>query len=255
MGSVSRRALMKTSSYLVLGLFFTLYSSATSQAAAQFGRQNDRQNDRVCVYQDIQYQGWEQCYSAGDEVADLRGRKNSISSIRLYGRARVTIYEQEAFQGNSAEFTSDVPDLGLRSLSGSRSWNDRVDSLRVSADSGRRVFGNDPQDFRDGICVYERAGYQGRSECWRAGDEVSDLGRVGHWSDTISSIRLFGSTRVVLYRDVHFQGESLFVDRDIPDLGRVGGRGFPNWNDQVSSIDIVNGRGRGRNSRWGDRGR
>ena len=101
---------------------------------------------------------------------------------------------------------------------------------------------------RDGICVYERADYQGRSECWNADDEVRDLARVGNWSDKISSIRVFGRTVAVFYRDIDLRGERLRVDHDIPDLAQVSMRGFGTWNDQISSLEVeaVRGRGRGR---------
>ena len=100
---------MKTFSVLVMGVFFSLWLVPRLDAAAQFGRGRDR----ICVYQDIHYQGWEQCYGPGDEVASLDKHNNAISSIRIYGPARITVYEDTNFRGHSVEFSSDVPDLGL----------------------------------------------------------------------------------------------------------------------------------------------
>src|SRR5262245_60588794 len=100
-----------------------------SDAGAQFGR--DRERDRVCFYQDIHYQGWEKCYVPGDELSNLRRDGNNISSLRIYGRTRVIVYDNSGFEGASAEFRNDVPDLGLRSVFGSRTWNDRIQSFRV----------------------------------------------------------------------------------------------------------------------------
>ena len=111
---------MKTLSALSLGLLFSLTLAPQAGAAPQFGNSRNQNRDRVCVYQDIRYQGWEQCYNAGDEVTSLQRRNNAVSSIRIYGRARVTVYDDTEFRGRSAEFTSDVPDLGLRNLSGSK---------------------------------------------------------------------------------------------------------------------------------------
>src|SRR5262245_21478861 len=121
--------------------------------AAQFGRV---ERDRVCFYQDIHYRGWEKCFSPGDELSDLNRDKNSISSIRVYGRARVVVFDNENFNGNAAEFANDVPDLALRSMNGSRTWNDRIESLRVVGfgvsntrfPAPRRD--NDDRDGRDG---------------------------------------------------------------------------------------------------------
>jgi hypothetical protein len=245
---------------LLAGLLIVPAPDASAQAGRGRGRQQNNERDRICVYQDIQYQGWEQCYSAGDELSDLKNRKDSISSIRIFGRARVTVYDSKDFEGRSAEFTSNVPDLGLRSLAGSRSWSDRIESIRVSSDSvrsgqnqgralGRPDFENSDEDLREGICVYEHANFQGRSQCFSPGEQVRDLARQGSWSDKISSIRVFGRTVAVLYRDVQFQGERMTVDEDIFDLAGMGSRSYGSWNDQISSLEIEAGRIRFRTGR------
>jgi hypothetical protein len=176
------------------------------------------------------------------------------------------VYENTNFSGRSADFTSDVYDLGHRSLNGSRSWSDHIQSLRVTSDGDNRTYGNYPpiyggnpdpypaQQVSDGICVYDRPDYQGRSQCWNAGDGLSNL---PGWSDRISSIRVFGRASAVVYRDNGFRGESILVDRDIPDLATIPGRSFRNWDNQISSVQIEernygNNPGRGRG--WG-RGR
>ena len=63
---------MKTFSVLVLGVVVGLCAVSRVDAAVQYGRGNDRaRGDQVCVYKDINYQGAEQCYSAGDEINNL----------------------------------------------------------------------------------------------------------------------------------------------------------------------------------------
>jgi hypothetical protein len=259
---------MKKLSALVLGLMFAA-GSAQFLSAAQFGsvRERAQNRDRVCFYQDIQYQGWEQCYNAGDEIASLERRNDAVSSIRIYGRARVTVYDETEFRGRSAEFTADVPDLGRRNLSGSRTWSDHIESFRISSEG---FFGtnntnnsrNDSDRFpiqdragiqgSDGVCVYDRRDFQGRERCWEDGADVSDLARDGNWSDRISSIRVFGRAMAVLYRDVSYRGDSITIDRDISDLSQVTGNGFRSWDRQASSIVVESsragfpGRGRGR---------
>ena len=245
---------MKTVFALAIGIL----AAFAPDAAAQGNRGRDR--DRVCFYQDIRYQGWEECYYPGDELPDLRRHNNAISSIRIFGRARITVYDDRNFEGRSADFRSDVPDLGLRNLAGSRSWSDRIESFRIdsgnSATARGRFGGFGPPDFEEsrqdpsnGICVYERADYQGRSECWNSGYQIRDLGRQGDLSDKISSIRVFGRNVVVVYRDIDFQGESIVIDRDTPDLNAIGARTFGNWNDQISSLEIEAERGRPRGRR------
>src|ERR1043166_9477052 len=104
---------------LVVTTVLTILATS-SVAMAQFGRDRDRDgDDRVCFYKDVQYQGQQWCYRVGDELADLRDRRNEISSIRIFGRARVIVFDQREFQGASDEFDADVPDLTLRNMEGS----------------------------------------------------------------------------------------------------------------------------------------
>ena len=212
--------------------------------------------DRVCFYQDVNFRGWEQCYTAGQEVADLGNRKNAISSIRVFNQAHVIVYDDEDFSGRSAEFRSDIPDLG-RVASGSGSWSDRIRSIRISGnfydDSSRRNPGRGQGQargqIRDGICVYEHVNYGGYSECWESGQQVRDLGRFGGWNDVISSVRVFGRGVALFYENVGFSGERLAIDRDIPDLGRLRLGGYQSWNDQASSVQVESQFGRNRTLR------
>jgi peptidase inhibitor family I36 len=127
-----RRGFMKTFSVLVLGVVVGLCTVSRVDAAVQFGGGNNRARaDQVCVYKDINYQGAEQCYSAGDDINNLGAQSKSISSIRVYGRAPVTVYENTDFRGRSAQFTSDVSDLGQRVMSGNTAWSDHINSLRI----------------------------------------------------------------------------------------------------------------------------
>jgi hypothetical protein len=256
---------MKRSSIIALTLVFSVFGIVRS-GAAQFGR-NDRSggSDRVCLYQDANYRGWEECYRVGDEVTSLNSGHNSqASSIRVYGRARAIVYAQGGFKGASTEFSSDVPELQLRAAPEGHTWNDRIMSIRVVSDFDSRDTRNDRNDrpggavslppaqnppsrgVNEGICFYERANYQGREECLRSGDEVSDISRRG-LGDRISSVRVFGGARAVFYRSSNFRGERLIVDRDIPDLSRVRMEGtLRTWNDQISSVQVEDERGRGR---------
>lgn len=221
-------------------------STITAPAFAQQGRdRNDgRDGDRVCFFRDIEYQGPSWCYRPGDELADLRNRGNEISSIRIYGRTRVVVWDGEEFMGASDEFDMDVPDLRLRAMQGRRDWNDRIDSFQVLRVGGRRggFFGNigrndrgeddrDNRPARDRICVYEDVNYGGRSQCWNADEEQRNLSGTG-WNDRISSVRVFGRARVEVYRDADYRGPRLRLDRDAADLGAI------NWSDQISSFQV-----------------
>jgi hypothetical protein len=234
---------------------FGLVSSLS--AAPQFGRNRGRDGrDAVCVYRDIQFQGAEQCFYPGDSVASIAGLGGQVSSIRINGSASVTVYDSTNFRGRSTTFTSTMPDLGQVRLD-NKSWSDRIQSLQVSSGNsgyyGRdnrndRVYGNNNpsvygQQVSEGVCVYERPNYQGRSQCWNAGEQLNDLGRAGNWSDRIESIRVFGRTRVLAYRDIGFNGANVTIDHDISNLAQLSGNGFRNWDRQISSLRIENANG------------
>ena len=232
---------MKQMLVLAAMLFSVLIMVPQANAAVQFGRGDDR----VCLYQDVHYEGWAECYRPGDQVPSLRDHNNNVSSIRIYGRAAIVVYDDTSFRGQSAEFASDVPDLGLRSFVGSRSWSDKIESFEIGYLNDRRSSGfGSPraQEPESGICVYEDSNYRGRSQCWIVGTQQNDLAKAGNWSDRISSIRVFGRATVQVYRDHGFYGEELNITQDVPDLARVGSSSG-NWNDSVSSLKVESERG------------
>jgi len=57
---------------------------------------------------------------------------------------------------------------------------------------------------------------------------LNDIG----WNDRISSIRVFGRSRMAIFEHSNFEGQDWVVDRDIPDLTRF------NWNDRISSLRL-----------------
>jgi hypothetical protein len=257
---------MKTFGVFTFGMLFVVGLLSPLSAEPQFGRDRGRQNQgTVCVYKDIHYQGTEQCFRSGDTISTLQGLNGQISSIRINGRESVTVYDETNFRGHMTTFTSSMPDLGQVRLE-SKSWSDRIQSLQISTGDGRygsnAPYGNGSpypntypntypnQRISDGVCVYDRPNYQGRSQCWSAGEQLSDLGRNGNWNDRIASIRVFGRATAIVYRNTGFGGPSMVVNRDIPDLSR-------NWDRQISSLRIEdvrgnNGRGwaRGRQQRY-----
>jgi hypothetical protein len=241
---------------VVLALFLAL--GVVSQADAQFGRQRNnreanREADQVCVYTDSYFQGSEQCFQPGEESSNLG---HNISSIRVSGRARVTVFEGKNFTGNAKDFASDTTDLVRVSMSGSKTWNDRISSLRVTSDNAGYQNGRDDRRAGDlpgrrrgqqrqntqEVCVYENANYQGASQCFTSGEEVENLSSLRSLGNRISSVRVYGQARAVLFQNAGFQGARLVVDHDIPDLARIRMRGNSNWNDRASSIEVDGGR-------------
>src|SRR4051812_5284570 len=97
-----------------------------------------------------------------------------------------------------------------------------------------------------GACFYEDVNYRGNYFCVRQGDRLSSL--PNGMGDKISSVRVMGNAEVTVFRDSNLRGRSARFIGDVRDLRGEG------WNDQVSSIDVVNARDYGSYGGYGDYG-
>jgi hypothetical protein len=108
----------------------------------------------------------------------------------------------------------------------------------------------DRNDTRDGdrVCFYRDIEFQGPSWCYRPGDELADLRDRG---DEISSIRIVGRARVIVYDLDGFMGVSDEFDMDVADLRLRNMAGRRNWNDRIDSFQVVAFGRRGRGNAYG----
>ena len=108
--------------FTVLGLIQILSPRLEAQ-----GRTRDRSNqprDGVCFYMDEDYRGDSFCMDGGESQRNVEDRYNDkISSIRVFGRARVVVYEHENFGGARRTFARDASNLG--------NFNDKITSIEV----------------------------------------------------------------------------------------------------------------------------
>jgi len=112
-----------------IGLAMGMMAGLASPAAAQ--RWDETPRVGACFYKDADYRGRRVCLAAGDELDRLPyGLDDEISSIRIFGRAEVTIFRDDDFGGRSTRFDDDVRDLQYER------WNDTVSSLRVRGGRG-----------------------------------------------------------------------------------------------------------------------
>jgi hypothetical protein len=82
----------------------------------------------------------------------------------------------------------------------------------------------------DRVCLYKDENFKGHEQCYRPGDEVSDLKDAD-----ISSIRVYGHARAMLYQDRDFRGHTMDFTTDIADLKRVS----KTWHDHVGSLRVT----------------
>ncbi|MGC1463622.1 MAG: peptidase inhibitor family I36 protein [Terracidiphilus sp.] len=127
---------------LRLGFALFVLLAATSLPALaqqQWGRPHPPRSG-ACFYRDSNFNGDYFCMRRGDRWPSMpRGFNDSISSIRVFGGARVRLFNDDNFQGATAMTDHDVDNLQHWRLRDdpSRSWNDRVSSILVIGDEDR----------------------------------------------------------------------------------------------------------------------
>jgi len=87
-----------------------------------------------------------------------------------------------------------------------------------------------------GACFYTTANYTGNHFCVRRGQRLDRL--PGNFGDNLSSIRLFGGSRVVIFNDRNFSGGSQEVRTNVRDLRNLRFRDGHTWNNRVSSVIV-----------------
>ena len=107
---------------------FAVAAFLTSQSllSAQIWGQPKPPVSGACFYEDVNFGGAYFCATTNTASTQVNYRMNNrISSIRLFGGAEVTVYQEYNFTGRSRTFGSDVDDLRRGG------WNDRITSYRV----------------------------------------------------------------------------------------------------------------------------
>jgi hypothetical protein len=95
---------------------------------------NQRPNPRrgACFFTTAPFRGNKFCVRAGDKLPALPGNfGGNISSIQVYGGARVRIFNDRNFRNGSVTLAQTVPDLRSVPFRGGHTWNNRVSSVMV----------------------------------------------------------------------------------------------------------------------------
>ena len=95
---------------------------------------NDRPFPRAgaCFFKDPGFQGDHFCVRRGERLDYLPGSfGDHISSVQLFGGARVVVFNDRNFSGGSQEFKRPIGDLRNAKFRGGHTWNDRISSVIV----------------------------------------------------------------------------------------------------------------------------
>lgn len=89
-------------------------------------------NRGACFYTTAPYRGNRFCVRSGDKLPALPGNiGGNISSIQVFGGARVRIFNDRNFSNGSAEVRHNISDLRQLPFRGGHTWNNRISSLMV----------------------------------------------------------------------------------------------------------------------------
>lgn len=85
----------------------------------------------ACFYKDSNFRGDYICLRRGENRSSI-GMNDRISSIRVFGGARVTFWVDSNFRGERGNTPADIANLSnWRLPESNHSWNDRISSIRV----------------------------------------------------------------------------------------------------------------------------
>jgi hypothetical protein len=215
-----------------LGFFLLLMATGIITQLARAQDNNDQnRNSGACFYKDIDFRGDKFCVNQGERVAMVPpGFNDQISSIRIFGRTEITVYQGRDFDEPSLRLRDDVANLQKYQIKPGHSWNDRISSIEVF-----RI--RDAGDWdHDGACFFKDADFRGDKFCVQKGDRMSEVPRG--FNDKISSVRVYGRSTVTVYQDTNFRGRSLDIQDDIPNLQSNQVEPGHSWNDRISSIRV-----------------
>lgn len=202
----------------------------------------------VTVYDDVNFQG--ASVTIRDDAPDLRGFNfnDRISSLQMAPGDSWEVCENTNFGGRCAVLNGSERDLR------GRGWNDTISSMRRvrGGDRSDRGGRNDRDDRNDrgdrddrndrgrpSITVYDEVNFQGTPVTFRS--DVPDLREFG-LNDRISSLQISGGGSWEVCENTGFGGRCTVISGSDRDL-----RG-QNWNDSISSLRPVSGRGGPRGS-------
>lgn len=238
--------------------------------------QSDAPRNGACFFRDTGFRGAHFCVQAGESLENLpSGFNDGIRSLRVYGNAQVTAFNDARFANASTIFNSDVPDLNQVRMANdaSRNWAERISSLQVTSMYGRNQgwnynWGNQRAGGNSGACFFEQPNFRGRSFCVDRGEMLANL--PPGFNDRIQSIRVLGGAEVQMFSDNNFNGAAARTRQDVADLRgwRIPDDSSRNWGGRISSLRVgAPSRGRwdnyggyrdddgdGRDDRWENRG-
>jgi hypothetical protein len=249
-------------------VFTALLLLAVTAFAQNYGTNVPRNG--ACFYRESGFRGPVFCVRAGEYLNGVPDDfDDRISSIQIFGRATVTVYDDHDFRGDYDMIDRSAPKLEniRKTADRGHTWNNRISSVRVDW-LGGRASNDDDRDHdrgnwdrnrdrdrdrnwsgdlrwgrgsqpREGACFYRQTEFRGDYFCIERGRSITALPR--EFNDAISSIRIFGNARVLAYQNADFRGARAAFGRDSRDLRDKRSRSNDwdrDWNNRISSLEV-----------------
>jgi hypothetical protein len=178
-------------------------------------------SDQIALYEHTNYGGACKVLGVGDygDPGAMGFANDAASSIKVGSAVKAILYSDSGYAGTSEEFSGDDSDLSNNAIG-----NDRVSSVKI------QWRGCNPS--ADQIAIYEHSNYGGACKILGVGD-YGDPGAMGFANDSVTSIKVGGNVKAILYSDSGYAGTSEEFTGDDSDLSNnaIG-------NDRVSSIKV-----------------
>jgi hypothetical protein len=251
--------------------FFPLLAVCLFLLGNLFG-QPETKEPYVILYSNENYSGNARRLKQGDSLQSIDALSNfrmpsgalMIGSVEIYGAVDLVLWDQKAFRGETVTLSQSHASFDPV-YPANQNWKGRIASIRVRSarapqQSDSRFLTITPSQSVSSqtiqtplrnqvnsgeVRIYTDAGFTGSSLSYNASGGEPNLlylSRLNdNWNDNISSIYIRGNFSVVLYQDLNFEGDALRIDESVSNLRELRRRdpNRRNWNDAVSSIEIL----------------
>jgi|688.fasta_scaffold06873_6 hypothetical protein len=185
---------------------------------------NNYSRDGVTVYADCNYQGKSSYLRSGRYSNYAMGIGNdAISCFRIPRGYKLTVFEDNNFNGESRTFTSDLYCLAV-------DWNDKISSMIVQAPGEYGSYPSYNNNSANGVTIYTDCNYRGKERQLTPGNY--DQYQMGVGNDAISSFRIPRGYQLTVFEDNNFGGSRRTFTSDLNCLA-------VDWNDKITSVIVV----------------
>lgn len=180
----------------------------------------DKDADGVILYSGTGYEG--ACTRLLTNEPDL-GRTevgdDEVSSVRINGDYKLTLFEDKDFKERSDEINHDEPNLDTRTL-GNQYSSARIEATNIKCDN----------TSRPGVYLYSEKKYKGN--CYYTVSDIPDFDLTPITNDHLRSVWIVGSFEVKIYKDKQYGEPHVRFSHSRDDLT------VDSLGDQYSSIQV-----------------